>query len=125
MSISNVLQLPPGPFEPLIAHEGRIGRSRGLEQHLHIARADAVARGHRGHAETVKGAEDGRGFIVRLYESQRRRGPITLASGLPLARAFPTKLLEEDETELEVQENAVSLELRPYEIATVRLVPGL
>jgi alpha-mannosidase len=74
--------------------------------------------------ETVKGAEDGRGFVVRLYESQRRRGPVTLTSGIPLARASRTNLLEEDESKLTLQGNTISMELRPYEIATVRLVPA-
>lgn len=74
--------------------------------------------------ETVKGAEDGRGFVVRLYESQRRRGTATLTSGVPLARAYRTNLLEEGESELEVRGSTVSLELRPYEIVTLRLVPA-
>lgn len=74
--------------------------------------------------ETVKGAEDGRGFVVRLYEGQRRRGTATLTSGVPLARAYRTNLLEEGESELEVRGSSVSLELRPYEIVTLRLVPA-
>jgi alpha-mannosidase len=73
--------------------------------------------------ETVKGAEDGRGFIVRLYESQRQRGGVTLTSGVPLAAAWRTNLLEQEESELEIKADSVVIPLRPYEIATVRLVP--
>jgi alpha-mannosidase len=73
--------------------------------------------------ETVKGAEDGRGFIVRLYESQRQRGSVTLTSGVPLAAAWRTNLLEQDESELDIKADSVVIPLRPYQIATVRLVP--
>ena len=46
--------------------------------------------------ETVKQAEDGNGIIVRLYETQRRRGTITLTTGFPLQAAARTNLLEEE-----------------------------
>ncbi|MEA3310047.1 MAG: glycosyl hydrolase-related protein, partial [Chloroflexota bacterium] len=42
--------------------------------------------------ETIKGAEDGRGVIVRLYESQRRRGKVTLDAGFPLREVWRTNL---------------------------------
>ena len=34
--------------------------------------------------ETVKQAEDGNGIIVRLYETQRKRGPVVLTAGFPV-----------------------------------------
>jgi hypothetical protein len=74
--------------------------------------------------ETVKAAEDGRGFVVRLYESQRQRGSANLMSGIPLGRAYRTNLLEEDESELEIRDGTVLLQLRPYEIVTLRLLPA-
>jgi alpha-mannosidase len=74
--------------------------------------------------ETVKGAEDGRGFIVRLYESQRRRGVVMLRAGVPLEGAWRTDLLEQDESELDVRGDSVVIPLKPYEIATVRLMLG-
>ncbi|MCA9873422.1 MAG: alpha-mannosidase, partial [Anaerolineales bacterium] len=73
--------------------------------------------------ETVKPAEDGRGLIVRLYESQRRRGPITLRTGFALAAAWRTNLLEEDQEELDVAEDTVRLGIRPFQILTLRLLP--
>jgi alpha-mannosidase len=72
--------------------------------------------------ETVKKAEDGKGVIVRLYESQRRRGNITLNVGFPITQAWRTNLLEENEEALTVEDNAISLYLKPYEIVTLRLV---
>jgi alpha-mannosidase len=71
--------------------------------------------------ETVKQAEDGRGLVVRLYESQRRRGEVTLRAGFPVARAWRTNLLEEAAFELPVDGDRVRLPIRPYEIATIRL----
>ncbi|HZA41390.1 MAG TPA: alpha-mannosidase [Actinomycetota bacterium] len=74
--------------------------------------------------ETVKGAEDGRGIIVRLYESQRRRGRVNLETAFPLAEARRADLLERDGEPLEVRGSTVSFEIRPYEIVTVRLIPA-
>ena len=48
--------------------------------------------------ETIKRAEDGNGIIVRLYESQRQRGPVPLTCGFPVAGAWRTNLLEENQT---------------------------
>ena len=74
--------------------------------------------------ETVKWAEDGRGIIIRCYESQRRRGPATLRTGFGLAEAWRANLLEEDQEALEVGGDEVRLAVRPYEIMTLRLVPA-
>lgn len=75
--------------------------------------------------ETIKQAEDGRGVIVRFYESQRRRGPITLTAGFPLQAAWQTNLLEHNEHELNVHGREITLSVHPYEIVTLRLVPAM
>jgi alpha-mannosidase len=72
--------------------------------------------------ETVKAAEDGRGWIVRLYETQRMRGPVTLRSAFPLSAAWRTNLLEEDQVPLAVNGQEVSFALKPYQILTLRIV---
>jgi alpha-mannosidase len=73
--------------------------------------------------ETIKGAEDGNGIIVRLYEDQRCRGTITLKAGFALAQAYHCNLLEENEQVLQTSDNQVQLEIAPYQIITLRLVP--
>ena len=73
--------------------------------------------------ETVKQAEDGWGLIVRLYENERSRGPVTLRVGFPLAEAYRCNLLEENEAALPIVKNAVHLTVKPYQIMTLRLVP--
>ena len=72
--------------------------------------------------ETVKRAEDGNGLIVRLFESQRRRGQITLTAGFELAEVWHTNLLEENGEQLSSQGKQVSFSIKPYEIVTLRLV---
>ena len=74
--------------------------------------------------ETVKIAEDGDGLIVRLYESQRKRGTVTLKTGIELAAAWKTDLLEENQSALEVEGRAVRLEITPFQIVTLRLRAG-
>ena len=75
--------------------------------------------------ETVKRAEDGRGLIIRLYESQRCRGPVRLKTGFPLAEVWETNLIEDDETQLTLDEDgALTLSLRPFQIVTLRLIAG-
>jgi len=73
--------------------------------------------------ETVKQAEDGQGLIVRLYECQRRRGEFILASDFPLAAAWRTNLLEENQERLEIEPYGVRYPIKPYQIVTLRLLP--
>jgi alpha-mannosidase len=74
--------------------------------------------------ETIKHAEDGQGFIVRLYESQRKRGEITLITGFDLAAGWRCNLLEENQNEVAVKDNRVGVAVQPYEIVTLRLIPA-
>jgi len=72
--------------------------------------------------ETVKPAEDGSGdVIVRLYEAMRTATRVRLSTSLDAKSAARTNMLEEHEGDLELSGGAVTLDLRPFEIATVRL----
>jgi len=71
--------------------------------------------------ETIKRAEDGDGIIIRLYESQRKRGPVQVRFGFAVESAWMTNLLEENETALSVENKAIQLNIRPYQIMTIRL----
>ncbi len=71
--------------------------------------------------ETVKAAEDGQGIIVRLFESQRRRGSFTLTTSFPLAAAAHANLMEEDQEALDVAGNTVQAFAKPFQILTLRL----
>jgi len=72
--------------------------------------------------EAVKRAEDGGGdLVVRLWESRggRARGRLTLAH--PVGSACSVDLLEHTLGELAHDANSVEVELRPFEILTVRV----
>ena len=71
--------------------------------------------------ETIKRAEDGDGLIVRLYESQRKRGSVQIRFGRAMAAAWTTNLLEENESALQVDQDSIQLNLRPYQIVTLRV----
>jgi alpha-mannosidase len=71
--------------------------------------------------ETVKLAEDGDGLIVRMYECQRNRGPVTVTAGFPLKEAYICNLLEENQSELAIQDNQITVEMTPYQIVNLRL----
>jgi alpha-mannosidase len=73
--------------------------------------------------ETIKRAEDGHGFIVRLYESQRKRDEITLTTGFDLAAVWRCNLLEENQSQVAAEGNRVVLAVKPYEIVTLRVMP--
>jgi len=73
--------------------------------------------------ETVKLAEDGNDLIVRLYENQRNRGTVSIKAGFALAKAHHCNLLEENEAVLPIRDNKVQIDIRPYEIVTLRLAP--
>ncbi|MGW1188529.1 alpha-mannosidase [Streptomyces sp. NPDC002559] len=76
----------------------------------------------------VKLADDGSGdVVVRLHEAHGGRASARLTAGFALAGAGVTDLLERplaDGTAVEVAGDAVRLELRPFQIVTLRLTPG-
>lgn len=71
--------------------------------------------------ETVKKAEDGDGFIVRLYESENSLTKAKITWNQDVASAAECNLLEEYEKDLPVQGREISVVLKPYEIKTVRI----
>ncbi|QHC69217.1 glycoside hydrolase family 38 C-terminal domain-containing protein [Rathayibacter sp. VKM Ac-2801] len=78
--------------------------------------------------EAVKAADDGSGdVIVRLYESLGRRATATLRAAFAVRTVTRTDLMERPteqvriESSVEAESADVRLELRPFEIATVRL----
>ena len=73
----------------------------------------------------LKAAGDGRGVVLRLYEPHGARGQCRLTFPGGLRGAEKTNLLEDGQGEiLEVGDDALSLEVRPFEVVTLRLEPG-
>jgi len=72
--------------------------------------------------EAVKPAEDGSGdIVVRLYEAKRAATRCTLRTSLPVAKALATNMLEEAGAPVPMRGGLIALDLRPFEIQTVRL----
>lgn len=70
--------------------------------------------------ETVKQAEAGSGLILRLFEHANRRASGRLDFGLPVRSVRPVTLMEEEGgAPLEITQNGVTLEFRPFEIVTL------
>jgi len=68
-----------------------------------------------------KPAEDGDGWVLRLYEAHGGRGPVQVRFAQPPTRAVATNLVEEPEDGLDLAGSALSFEVKPYEIKTFRL----
>ncbi|HXW78378.1 MAG TPA: glycoside hydrolase family 38 C-terminal domain-containing protein, partial [Acidimicrobiales bacterium] len=73
--------------------------------------------------EAVKAADDRSGdVVVRCYESLGARATAILKPGFPVRSASTTDLLERELERLEVGPgNQVRLQLRPFQVVTVRL----
>jgi alpha-mannosidase len=75
---------------------------------------------------SLKRAEDGEGIILRLHEPHGNRGRATLRFQMPLRRIELVNLLEEpagDPAPLLVEDGrAISLDVRPFEVVSLRVV---
>jgi alpha-mannosidase len=71
--------------------------------------------------ETIKKAEDGNGFILRLYESHRKRGTVEISSHFPIKAAWETNLLEENLSPCELEREKIIVHFNPFEIKTLRV----
>ncbi|HEX2181978.1 MAG TPA: alpha-mannosidase [Rubrobacteraceae bacterium] len=72
----------------------------------------------------LKRAEGGRGVILRLYEPHGKRGHATLRFAFDVERIQRVNLLEEPEGEVEkTRDNEIRLDVRPFEVLTLRLEP--
>jgi alpha-mannosidase len=97
---------------PLIAG---VGGGEPPEYGLVVAEGAELALG------SLKGSEDGRGMILRLYEPHGARGGATLRFASGIDRAERVNLLEEPGGAVEVRGDEVLLEVRPFEVLTLRV----
>ncbi|HNQ35016.1 MAG TPA: glycoside hydrolase family 38 C-terminal domain-containing protein, partial [bacterium] len=65
-----------------------------------------------------KAAEDGRGFVIRLYEPGGQSGRAKLFLPAAPVAAWETNLLEEERRPFQVDRETVEFEVRPFEIKT-------
>jgi len=103
---------------PLLAAPSTGGQSGGLPNSFSFAELDA------GHVilETVKKAEEGDAWIVRVYESQQCTNPaVRLSFGRPLRKVVECNLVEEGEDPVGCRDNQVIFPISPYEIKTFKV----
>jgi alpha-mannosidase len=72
--------------------------------------------------DTIKKAEDDSGIITRLYEAHGRRGRHILETSLPVKHAFETDLMENVIGELKIRNGKIAVDIKPFEIRTVKLI---
>ncbi len=73
--------------------------------------------------EAVKQADDGDAVVVRLTEAFGARGPVRLTTAFPLASAMRVDVLERERGPVACSGDTVELDLRPFELVTLKLVP--
>jgi alpha-mannosidase len=71
--------------------------------------------------ETLKPAEDGDGWILRLYEAHGGRGTVELGSDQPLVRVVACNMVEEAQGEMPVVNGRASAVIGPFEVQSYRL----
>jgi alpha-mannosidase len=74
--------------------------------------------------EALKQAETSGHVILRLVERYGRRGTVKLTLPWPLAEAFECNLLEEEDARVPFDGAELVLEIKPYEIRTLKLKPA-
>jgi alpha-mannosidase len=71
--------------------------------------------------ETVKKAEKSDALVLRVFEHANARATATISFGVPVKSAKLVNLMEEGGEPVAVNGNSVTLQLRPFEIATLLL----
>ena len=98
--------------QPLLAEEGT--EKKEEYSFASVAHENVVI-------ETIKRAEDGKGIVVRMYESDNAYTKTILTVNRPFEKAYICNLLEKPESEAAVNRNEISLVLKPYEVVTVKI----
>ncbi len=104
--------------DPLIAGAVRKSQPGALPPEFQFVEVDAANV----IIETVKKAEQGEAWILRLYENEQSRlADVHLRFGRPLLRAAECNLVEEEETPVFFNENSLTFSIAPYEIKTFKV----
>lgn len=72
--------------------------------------------------EAVKWAEDGSGFVVRLYEAGRMGTPVTMKVNAHFQEAAEVNLLEERKSSIVFGDSKIHFLMKPFEIKTIKFI---
>ena len=100
--------------EPMLAVPTVGGGQVGAHSYLQVRGPGVVV-------ETLKPAEDGDGWVLRLYEAHGGRGTVDLKSDRALARVVACNMVEEALREVPVADGRVSADIGPFEVQSYRL----
>lgn len=113
-----------GPFTaPAVIRPGyelnlplRAGGGEERESLLQVLSAQLVL-------EAMKPAEDGRGFIVRLYEAEGSSGEAEIFFTGPVGEVCLVNLLEEKQETLGLIGRSIRVQFSPFQIISLRVLP--
>lgn len=71
--------------------------------------------------ETVKLSENGNGFVMRMYDAYNQQTNVDVTFGFPAKRVVLCDLMENEQEELPLVNNAVTLPIKPFEIITLKV----
>lgn len=74
--------------------------------------------------ETVKKAEDSNDLVLRVFEHANMRAKAKITFGIPVASVQSINMMEENPAPLVIEDNSVTLDLRPFEIVTILITPA-
>jgi len=113
---ADIVRQAAGFNQPLIArHAAGAGTPPALTWRPQLEGAPSVM------ITALKQAQDGQGWILRLYESGGRAGEVTLR-GLPEnSRVWETNIIEDPLTERRSLDGALHLAFQPWQIRTLRI----
>lgn len=72
--------------------------------------------------ETIKKAEDDDSIVARMYEAYNRKSKVTVSAGFDFKEVYICDMLENNETKLENDGRNVTLDIKNYEIVTLKFV---
>jgi len=73
--------------------------------------------------DTLKTAEDGSGnIIIRMYESRNSYAKACVSLNSEIKSVYVTDMLENNISEIEISDALFNLELKPFEVKTIRIV---
>ena len=74
--------------------------------------------------DTIKPAEDGDGWVIRLYEAHGAATTARVRFGAPVAGVWRSNTLEDPGPAISVADGGCDLALGPWQVATLRVCPG-
>jgi alpha-mannosidase len=74
--------------------------------------------------DTIKPAEDGQGWILRLYEPYGSRGQVGVRTPVQLGQVINCDHLERNGEKLAADGTSFGFVIRPFEVKTFRIIPG-